>query len=116
MPNSSNLLLPHTVPKHRKESVANYTLDHLSSLDIDAEVAFERLTGIICTIGKCVTKKSMIEKEDRSGKEGKKSPTHLYYKSIQSIMSYALFIDWAWRVLLFDFLDFCSSLCNCLIS
>lgn len=40
-----------TVPKHRRESVANYTLDHLSQLDIDTETGFERLTGIICTIG-----------------------------------------------------------------
>lgn len=40
-----------SLPKHRKESVAADTLDHLSQLDIDAEVAFERLTGIICTIG-----------------------------------------------------------------
>lgn len=40
-----------SLPKHRKESVAADTLDHLSLLDIDAEVAFERLTGIICTIG-----------------------------------------------------------------
>ena len=39
------------IPKYRRESVANHSLDHLSQLDIDSEVSFERLTGIICTIG-----------------------------------------------------------------
>lgn len=28
-------------------------LDYMSSLDIDVEAQFVRLSGIICTIGKC---------------------------------------------------------------
>lgn len=29
-------------------------LDYMSSLDIDVEAQFVRLSGIICTIGKCL--------------------------------------------------------------
>ena len=53
MPNSNQLHSPssYSVPSHRKESVANYSLEHLGTLDIDSPAGFERLTGIICTIG-----------------------------------------------------------------
>ncbi|UXI20947.1 rho guanine nucleotide exchange factor 11-like [Sarcoptes scabiei] len=39
------------IPKFRRESRANFTMEHLSQLEIDCKPAFERLTGIICTIG-----------------------------------------------------------------
>lgn len=39
------------IHKYYKAQDANNLLDHLAALDIDSDVAFERLTGIICTIG-----------------------------------------------------------------
>ena len=53
--------------KYRKDKDTNYMLDHLSSLDIDVKVPYERLTGIICTIGPASKNVDMLAQMIRSG-------------------------------------------------
>ena len=55
------------VPKYLRESASNILLDHLSGLDIDSEIAFERLTGIICTIGPASQNVETLVEMIRSG-------------------------------------------------
>lgn len=50
-----------------RESESNIILDHLSALDIDSGVAFERLTGIICTIGPASSKLETLVEMVKSG-------------------------------------------------
>lgn len=47
-----------TVLKHDNTTTH---LDYMTSLDIDVEAEFVRLSGIICTIGKCLNLFLFIE-------------------------------------------------------
>ena len=50
-----------------REPESNILLDHLSALDIDSSVGFERLTGIICTIGPASSKLETLVEMVKSG-------------------------------------------------
>lgn len=53
---------PGNLPPGQQQGVSNATsyLEHICKLDINSQASFMRLSGIICTIGKCKLPKKLL--------------------------------------------------------